>query len=155
MTVSGLDIPFDNPPHLPTLSDQAVNVSSTDDFAPNPCPHLLSYYRCCPRSSPHQVVNVSRIDKPTNHCSRSTSLSMSSQTPVGTNTPQIHNLCPRYSYNSCHPLDMADSLKTINQELLQPKDWVLSTVFNSKKEFAKLPTMNILIIGAAPFNTLM
>ena len=50
---------------------------------------------------------------------------------------------------------MADSLKTINQELLQTKDWVSSTVPNSKKEFTELPIMNILIIGAAPFNTLI
>ena len=53
MTVSGLDTSFDQPPHLPTLSDQAVNVSSADDFAPNSHSRLLSYHRCrlCP--SPH------------------------------------------------------------------------------------------------------
>ena len=50
---------------------------------------------------------------------------------------------------------MADSLKTINQELLQPKDWVSPTVSNSQKEFAELPTMNISIIGATSFNTLV
>ena len=50
---------------------------------------------------------------------------------------------------------MADSLKTINQELLRPKDWVSPTVPDSKKEFAELPTMDILMIGAMPFNTLV
>ena len=155
VTISGLDISFDNPPHLPTLSDQTVNVSSADDFAPNPCPRLLSYHRCRPCPSSHQAVNVSSIDKPTNRCSCSTSSSMSSQTPVGTDTPWIHNPHPHYSYNSCHYLDMADSLKTMNQELLRPEDWVLSTVSDSKKECAELPAIDILMIRAAPFNTLM
>ena len=155
MTISGLDTPFDNPPRLSILSDQAVNLSSADDFAPDPWPRLLSYYRCCPRSSTHQPVNVSNIDKPTNRRSCFTSLSISSQTPVGTNTAWIHNPCFCYSYNFCHRLDMADCLKTMNQELLRPKDWVSPTVPDSKKEFAKLPTMDILMIGAALFNTLM
>ena len=155
VTVSGLDTPFDNLPCLLTLSDQTVNVSSADDFAPNLRPHLLSYYRCRPHPSPHQVVNVSSIDKPTDHCSRSTSLSMSSQTPVGTDIPRIHNPRPRYSYNSRHRFDIADSLKTMNQELLRPEDWVSSIVSDSKKEFVELPTMDISIIGAAPFNTLV
>ena len=155
VTVSGLDTLFDNPPRLPTLSDQIVNVSSADDFAPNPRPCSLSYHRCCPRPSPHQAVNVSSIDKPTDRRSCSTSLSTSSQTPVGTDTPRIHNSCPCYSYNSRHRFDIADSLKTMNQELLRPKDWVSSTVPNSKKEFAKLPTIDISMIGAAPFNTLV
>ena len=43
----------------------------------------------------------------------------------------------------------------MNQELLRPKDWVSSTVPDSKKEFAELPTMDISMIGAAPFNTLV
>ena len=50
---------------------------------------------------------------------------------------------------------MADSLKTINQELSRLKDWVSPTVPDSKKEFTKLPTMNISMIRAAPFNTLV
>ena len=50
---------------------------------------------------------------------------------------------------------MADSLKMINQELLQTKDWVSPTVPNSKKKFAELPTMDISMIGATPFNTLV
>ena len=155
MTFSGLDTSFDNLLRLPTLSDQIVNVSSADDFAPDPQPHLLSYHCCRFRPSPHQAVNVSSIDKSINRRAHSTSLSTSSQTPVGTKTPRIYNPCSRYSYNSCHRLDIADSLKTINQELLRPKDWVLSTFLDSKKEFAELPTMDLLMIGAAPFNTLM
>ena len=83
------------------------------------------------------------------------SSSMSSQTFVAADTPWIHNPRPHYSYNFRHRLGMADSLKTINQELLQPKDWVSPTIPNWKKEFAKQPTIDILIIGAAPFNTLM
>ena len=155
MTISGLDTPFDNPSHLPILSDQAVNVSSTDDFAPDLHPRLLLYNRCCLCLSPYQAMNVSSINKPINRCSRSTSSSTSSQTPVGTNTPRIHNSRACYSYNSCHRLDMPDNLKTINQELLQPEDWVLPTVFNSKKEFTELPIMDISMIGAAPFNLLV
>ena len=46
---------------------------------------------------------------------------------------------------------MTNSLKTINQELLQPKDWILSTVLDSQEKFAKLPTMDISMIGAASF----
>ena len=42
VTVSGLDTPFDNSSHLPTLSNQAVNVSHADDFAPNPRSFSLS-----------------------------------------------------------------------------------------------------------------
>ena len=155
MTVSGLDTPFDNPPRLPTLSNQTVNVSSADDFAPNPRLSLLSYHRCRPRPSPHQAVNVSSIDKPTDRRSCSTSSSTSSQTLVGTDTPRIHNPRPRYFYNSRHRFNIADSLKTMNQELLRPKNWVLSTISNSKKEFGELPTIDISMIGVAPFNTLV
>ena len=155
VTVSGLNTSFNNPPRLPTLSDQTVNVSSADDFAPDPRPRLLSYHRCRPCPSPHQAVSVSSINKPTNRCSRSTSLSTSSQTPVGIDPTQIHNPCLRYSYNSCHHLNIADSLKMMNQELLQPKDWISSTVPDSKKKFAELPTIDISMIGAAPFNTLV
>ena len=50
---------------------------------------------------------------------------------------------------------MAHSLNTINQKLLRPEDWILSTVPNSQEKFAELLTMNILIIGAVLFNTLM
>ena len=155
VTVSGLDTPFDNSPCLLTLSDQIVNVSSADDFTPNPHPCSLSYHRCCPCPSSHQAVNVSSIDKPTNRRSRSMSSSTSSQTSVGTDIPRIHNPHSHYSYNSRHHLNMADSLKTMNQELLRPKDWVSSTVSNSKKEFVELPTIDISIIGAAAFNTLV
>ena len=155
MTISSLDTSFDNPFHLLTLSDQTVNVSSADDFAPDSRPRSLPYHRCRPRPSPHQAMNVSSIDKPTDCRSCSISSSMSSQTPVDTNTPRIHNPRPRYSYNSRHRLDIADSLKTMNQELLRLEDWVSSTVSDSKKEFAELLTMDITIIGAAPFNTLV
>ena len=50
---------------------------------------------------------------------------------------------------------MADSLKTMNQKLSRPKNWVSPTVSDSQKEFAELPTIDISIIGAAPFNTLV
>ena len=50
---------------------------------------------------------------------------------------------------------MTDSLETMNQELLQPKNWVSSTVPISKREFVKLPVMDISMIGVAPFNTLV
>ena len=40
----------------------------------------------------------------------------------------------------------------MNQEILWPKDWVLSTVLDLQKKFAKLPIMDIPMIGAAPFN---
>ena len=117
LTVSGLDTAFDHPPSLLALSDQAVNVSSADDFAPDPCFPLLSYYRCRLRPLLHQAVNISSIDKSTDRHSRSMSSSTSSPTPIGANTPRSHNSCPRYSYNSYYRYDMADSLKTMNQEL--------------------------------------
>ena len=91
-----------------------MNVFSADDFAPNPRLRSLSYYRCRPRPSPHQAVNVSSIDKPTNCYSYTTSSSMSSQTLIGTDSPQIHNPRPCYSHNSRHRLNIADSLKTMN-----------------------------------------
>ena len=50
---------------------------------------------------------------------------------------------------------MADSLKTMNQELLRPKDWISPIVSDSQEKFAKLPNMDILMIGVTPFNTLM
>ena len=50
---------------------------------------------------------------------------------------------------------MADSLKTINLVLLRPEYWVLSTVPNLQEKFAKLSTMDISMIRAAFFNTLM
>ena len=99
-----------------------MNISIADNFAPDPRSHLLSYHRCHLRLSPHQDVNVSSIDKPTDRRSCSTFLSTSSQTPVGANTPRNYNPRPRYSYNSRHRLDMADSLKTINQELSCSED---------------------------------
>lgn len=155
VTVSGLDIPFDHPPRLSNSSDQAMNVSSADDFAPDLYPYLLSYHCCHPRPSSHQVVNVCSIDKSTNRRSRSTSSFMSSQTLVSADTPQSHNPRLRYSYNSRHHLDIANTLKTINQELSQPEDWISPTVPNPQKKFVELPTMDILMIEAALFNTLM
>ena len=53
MTVFNLDTPFDNSPRLSILSDQTLNVSSTNDFASDPCFRLLSYHRCHPCLSPH------------------------------------------------------------------------------------------------------
>ena len=155
MTISDLDIPFNHPLHLPTLSDQAINVSSTNDFAPNLCSRLLSYHCCYSHPSPYQAVNVSSINKPTNFCSCSTSLSMSSQTLIGSNTPQSHKPCSCYFYNFYHCLNIANSLKTMNQELLRLKDWVLPTIPNSQKKFVELPTMDISMIGATPFNMLV
>ena len=64
-----------------------MNVSSVDDFAPNPRSRLLSYYRCRLYPSLHQAVNVFSIDKPTDRHSCSTSLSTSSQTFIGADTP--------------------------------------------------------------------
>ena len=151
MTVSGLDTSFDHSSCLPTLSDQAVNIFSADDFAPNPRSRLLSYHYCCPCLSPHQAMNISMINKSTDRRSCSTS----SQTSIGVDTFWSHNSCPRYSYNFCHRLNMADSLKTMNQKLLRPKDWISPIVPDSQKEFAELPNMNILMIRAAPFNTLV
>ena len=94
MTVFGLDILFDHPPRLPSLSDQAVNVFSTDDFAPDPRFCSLSYhpYRLCP--SLHQAVNVFSMGKPTERRSCSTPLSTFSQTTIGADTPQSHLAIP-------------------------------------------------------------
>ena len=155
VTIFGLDTLFGYPSHLPILSDHAVNLSSTDDFASDPRSRSLSYHCCRPRPSPHQAVNVSNIDELTVCRSRSTSLFTSCQTPDGVDTPQSHNPRLNYSYNSRHCLDIADSLKTINQELSRPKDWVLPTVPDLQKKFAELPTMNFSMIGVAPFNMLM
>ena len=155
MTVSGLNILFDHLSYLLTLSDQAVNVSSVDDFTPDFYSCLLLYHRCCPRLSLRQAVNVSSIDKPTDCHSCSTSLSMSSQTSVDTDTPRSHNPRSCYFYYSRHHFNIADSLKIINQELLQLKDWVLPTVPDLQEKFAELPTIDISMIGAAPFNMLV
>ena len=155
MTLSGLDTPFDHPFCLPTLFDQAVNVSNADDFALDLCFRPLLYHCCRPCPSLHQAVNISSIDKSTNRRSCSTSSFTSSQTPVVADIPRSHNPRFCYSYNSCHCLDIADSFKTMNQKLLRPKDWVSPTISNLQKEFAELPTMDVLIIGAALFNTLM
>ena len=155
MTVSGFNTPSNHLPCLPTLSDQTVNVSSADDFAPDLCSRLLSYHHCYFHPLPYQAVNVFSIDKSTNRRSYSISLSTSSQTLIGADTPQSHNSCFRYSYNSCHHLNIADSLKIMSQKLLRPKNWVSPTVLNVQKEFAKLPTIDISIIRAALFNTLV
>ena len=155
MTVSGLDTSFDNLCRLPTLFDHAVNVSSADDFTSDLCPCLLSYHRCCPYPSPHQAVNVSSIDKPTDHCSCFMSSSTSNQTPVGNDTSWIYNPHPCYSYNFCHHCDMIDNFKTMNQELLRSEDWVPLIVSALKKEFTKLLTIIISMIGAALFDTLV
>ena len=114
MTVFGLNTLFNHLPRLPTLFDQAVNVFSADDFAPDSYSRLLVYHRYFLCLSPHQAVNVFSIYKPTDRHFYSTSSSTSSQTSISADTPQSHNLCLCYSYNSCHRLDMADSLKTIN-----------------------------------------
>ena len=50
---------------------------------------------------------------------------------------------------------MADSLKTMNQELSRPEDWVSPTIPNSQKKFVKLPTIDISMIRVAPFNMLV
>lgn len=125
MTISGLNTLFDYFFFLPTLFYQAVNISSADNFASNSCFRSLLYHRSCPCPLPYQAVNVSRIDKPTKRhsrsCAMSLPLSMSSQTSVSADIFRNHNPHPRYSYNFRHYLDIADSLQTINQELLQPK----------------------------------
>ena len=43
----------------------------------------------------------------------------------------------------------------MNQELLQLKDWISPTVPNPQKKFVELPHMDISMIRAAPFNTLV
>ena len=155
MTISGLNTFFDYPPCLPILFDQVVNIFSVDDFALDFRSHLLSYHRCYLCFSSYQAMNISSIDKPIDRHSCFTSLSTSSQTFFGIDTPWSYNPLPCYFSNSRHHFNMANSLKMINQELLQPKDWVSSTVLNSQKKFAELPTIDILMIGAAPFNMLM
>ena len=100
-------------------------------------------------------MNVSSINKPIDCRSYSTFLSTSSQISIDTDIPRIHNSCPHYFYNSHHHPNMVDSLKTMNQKLLRSKDSISPTVFDLQKKFAKLLTMDILIIGAAFFNTLI
>ena len=39
---------------------------------------------------------------------------MSNQTFIDADTPQIHNICPCYSYTSRYHFDMADNFKTMN-----------------------------------------
>ena len=87
MTVSGLNTPFDHSPRLSTLSDQVMNVSSTDDFALNPCSCLLLYHRYCSRCSSYQAVNISNIDKPTNPRFCFSSFSICNQTSVSADNP--------------------------------------------------------------------
>ena len=132
-----------------------MNVSSTNNFAPNLRSHLLSYYRCYSRCSSHYPVNVFSIDKPTNLYSCFMSSSTSSQTFVGADTSWIYNPHPCYFYNSCYRLNMADSLETMRQELLRPKNWISFTVPDSHDTFLELPAMDIPIIGVNSFNTLM
>ena len=50
---------------------------------------------------------------------------------------------------------MANSLKMMNQKLSQPKNWVSTTVPDLQKQYAELLTMDISMIGTAPFNTLV
>ena len=154
-TISGLNTSFDYLSCLPTLSDQAMNVFSADDFALNSCSRSLLYHYYCSHLSFYQVVNIFSIDKPTNCHFCSTSLSTSSQTSVSADTICFYNLCSYYSYKSSYCLDMADSLKTMNQEPLQTKDWVSPNIPNSQKKFVELLTMDILLIEAASFSMFM
>ena len=94
-----------------------MNIFNANIFAPDPSSRSLLYQRCCPRPSPHQVVNVSSIDKLINCRSHSTCSSMFSQTLIGADSPWSYNPCPRSSYNFYHHFDMANNLKTMNQEL--------------------------------------
>ena len=114
ITISGFNTPFDYLPCLSTLSDHTMNVSSADDFAPNSHCRLLLYYHYCLRHLLHSTVNVSSINKLTNRRFCSTSSSTSRETFTSANTPFIYNPHPCYFHNSCHRLDMADSLKTMN-----------------------------------------
>ena len=114
MTVSVFHTPFNYTPRLSTLFDQAINISSTDNFAPHLHLRLLSYHCCRPRCLPYQAVNISSIDKSTVHRSRSMSSSTSSQICISVDTSRIHNPRLCYSSNSCQRLDMTDSLKTMN-----------------------------------------
>ena len=87
MTISGLNKLFDHPLCFSILSDQAVNDSVINNFAPILSSRLLLYHHYCPRSLPHQAVNDSSIDIPTNRRSRFMSSSTSSQTSIGVDTP--------------------------------------------------------------------
>ena len=62
MTVSSLDTPFDHLPCLPILSDQALNISSANNLAPNFCFHSLSYHRYCFYPSPHQCQDLKEMN---------------------------------------------------------------------------------------------
>lgn len=157
--ISSLNISFDYPFYLPTLSYQTKNISNADDFAPNLCSCLLLYHSFYLYFLTQQAVNVSSFNKLIDYyscfCFTLLSLSISSQTFISTDTFQNHNFCPCYFYNFCHHLDIADSLKIINQEILQPKNWISPIILNSQKEFIELPTINILIVSATPFNMLI
>lgn len=100
-------------------------------------------------------MNLSIIDKSTDRHSCSTSSFTSRQISIGTDTPRSHNPRPRYFYNSRHHLNIADSIKTIKQELLRPEDWVPFTVLDLRKKFVELPIIDISMIGTVPFNTLV
>lgn len=143
MTISGLDILFDHLSCLSTLSGQIVNISSANDFTSDFCPYLLLYHYCCPHLLPYQAVNISTINRSSDHHSHSMFSFTSNQTSIGVDTLWSHNPHLCYSYNSGHRFDMAYSLKIINQEFLQPKDWVPPTIPNLQKKSTKLPTMDI------------
>ena len=66
-----------------------------------------------------------------------------SQIFVGVDISRIHNLCPRYFYYFYYRLNIADSLKTINQELLRPENYISPTIPDSQKKFTELSTINI------------
>lgn len=107
-----------------------MNVFSAYDFALDLCLCFLSYHHCCPCYLSHQAVNIFSINKSTDCHSHSTFLFRFSQTFSNTNIPWSYNSRPHYFYNFCCYLNIADSLKTINQKLLQPEDWVLPIIPN-------------------------
>lgn len=130
-------------------------VSSADNFTPDLHPWSLSYHRCYPRPSSHQAVNIFSIDKSIDRHFCFISSFTSSQTFVGANTSWSRNLRICYFYNSCHCLNIAHSLKLMNQELLWLEDWVPLTIPDLQKKFVELPTIDILMIRATPFHTLV
>lgn len=178
ITVNGVEFQFDYPPYYPIPPRQAVDLFSVDEFIPDPHARSSSYHHLCPRllSPSAQVVRDSSASKSSNRRSRprsrslsmssSTSLSLSlstfsvssssSQTSIGADFPWTRSPQPSYFYSSSHRIDTKDNIRIMNQELSMPKDWVSPLVpVRLQKEPAGRPTMDILMIGATPFNLLM
>lgn len=87
---------------------------------------------------------------------KSSVLSSSSQTSVGIAPSQTCTPQTSYFPNFSHCIDINDNIRIIHQELSRPKYWVSPPVsIYFQKEPVGLPTMDISMIGAAPFNFLV